>query len=436
MIERISVIGLGKIGFCLATVLAYRGFKVIGVDVDKTKVKALNEFVVPIYEPNLKEMLSELKSRNNLQATTSYSYAISNSDAAFIIVPTPSTKRGNFSLRYVNLAIKEIGKVLQNKNDYFLVVLNSTVSPHSMFKIKAILEKYSNKTCCKDFGLCYNPEFLALGNAINGLLKPDFVLIGESDKKAGDLLEEIQKRLCLNNPKICRTNFICAEITKIALNMYITMKISFANMLAELCEKVPSASSDIITNILGSDRRIGHAYLKGGLGYGGPCFPRDGKAFEAFARKVGVNCPLTKATQQVNQRQVRRIVTLIMSKAKSKTKEVAVLGLTYRPSTNVVENSQQLMIAKELRKKGFKVHVYDPAYQPKSGFIVEKSAIECIKNSDIIIIATPWNEFKNFPCTIFKGKIVIDCWRILSRDAITLTNEYFAIGIGTYKKLL
>ncbi|MEM4404931.1 MAG: nucleotide sugar dehydrogenase, partial [Nitrososphaerota archaeon] len=217
MIRHISVIGLGKLGLCIAAVLAHRGFKVKGVDVDEEKVKAVNGGQTPIQEPGLDRLIR--RNRSRLEATVDHREAVQETQATFIVVPTPSEPDGSFSLKYVKEAVSEIGKVLSSKRSYHLVVLNSTVMPGSLDNyVKPMLEEHSGKRCGLDFGLCYNPEFIALGDVIRGLLRPDLVLIGESDRRSGDLLAKIYRRICTNNPPIERTSFINAEIAKIAIN--------------------------------------------------------------------------------------------------------------------------------------------------------------------------------------------------------------------------
>jgi UDPglucose 6-dehydrogenase len=288
---KVSVVGLGKLGLCVAAVLADRGFKVVGIDVDKAKVDAVNSGRSLIPESSLEDLIK--KNSKNLRATTDHYDAVKQTQASFVIVPTPSESDGSFSLKFVVEALEKIGSAIADKDGYHLVVINSTVSPGSMEnRVKPLLEEVTGKKCGMDFGLCYNPEFIALGDVIRGLLEPDLVLIGESDPKAGSILADMYKRICVNNPPIERTSFINAEIAKIAINSYITMKITFANLLAEICENTDGADVDEVTRIIGRDSRIGSKYLKGGLGYGGPCFPRDNIAFARFAEYVGVKAEL------------------------------------------------------------------------------------------------------------------------------------------------
>jgi len=433
--KRISVVGVGKIGLCMAAVFAHRGFEVVCVDLDKSKVESINKGISPKYEPGLEQLIKS--SGSHLSATTEYASAVAESEATFVVVPTPSNKSGALSLEYVKPAMQRIGEVLSTKDRHHLVVLTSTVMPGSMDQVVGpTLERSSGKICGKGFGLCYNPEFFALGDAIKGLLEPDLVLIGESDSYAGEALSEIQTRVCVNSPPIQRMNFINAEIAKMAINSFVTMKMSFANTLAEICEKLPGADVDRIAAAIGRDKRIGPAYLKGALGYGGPCFPRDNIAFGYFADRLGAQADLARVTHKVNLRQVKRIVALLEAEGFRPPMKVGILGLTYKPNTDVVEASQSLMLAEALSSQGFKVHVYDPAATDKARSVLgsalqyEATAEDCIAKSDLCVVATPWRDFSRIDKALFEGKAVLDCWRILGKDGIQNAARYIALGIG------
>ena len=225
-----------------------------------------------------------------------------------MIVPTPSDSTGFFSNRFVLQAMESLGKALRNKTGYHMVVITSTVMPGTTgSEIKAALEAASGRKVGPDLGLCYNPEFIALGSVVRDMLYPNSILIGESDAKAGDMLQTIYLQMCENKPPVQRMNFINAELTKISVNTYVTTKISYANMLADICDRLPGADVDAVTKALGADTRIGPKYLKGAMGYGGPCFPRDNVAFAALARKIGARADVAEATDRINNYQVDRL---------------------------------------------------------------------------------------------------------------------------------
>ena len=432
------MIGLGKLGAPLAVCLAYRGYQVIGVDLDKSKVQLLREGILPVFEPGLKELLQS--SRGRLTATDSYEEAIENSEATFILVPTPSDTGGGFSLRYVIPACEAIGHVLRAKATFHLVVLTSTVLPGAAEnEVKPVLEACSGKKCGVDFGLCYNPEFVSLGSVIKDLLHPDFVLIGESDPSSGDMLASLYRGLCENEPSIARMNFVNAELTKLSVNTFVTTKITFANMLARICERLPGANVDVVTSALGLDSRIGKKYLKGAIGYGGPCFPRDNSALAFLARLVGSAATLAEATDGANRQEVRQLAKLVKSKLPVNG-VVGILGLTYKPDTDVVEESQGLLLAQLLLAEGLSVAAYDPAGMENAQRVLDSSAIfavsaqACIQLADVIVLATPWEEFKSLSPKVLSRhsnrRTLVDCWRVLDPKRYEPVVEYLPLGVG------
>lgn len=410
---------------------ASRGFKGVGLDVNNDLVRKINDKEAPFNEPNLAEFLK--KHKKDISATSSYQQAIQQSEISFVIVPTPSDKNGGFSSQFVEQAAQEIGKVFNNKFNYHLVVIVSTLLPKIVeTKILPILEKESGKKCGQDFGLCYSPLFIALGNVIDNILNPDFVLVGEYDKKSGNLLEDFYKKVVVNKAPIVRMNIINAELTKIAVNSYITMKITFANMLGEICENLPGADIDNITEAIGQDLRIGKKYLKAGLGFGGPCFPRDNIALSSFSKTIQVAPILFSATDSVNRTQTNRIVKRILSSGN--IAKVALLGLAYKTGTSVTEQSQGMEIAQKFLKLNKEVKVYDPFIHDADylkGLVVTKSVDECIKGVDCIIVALPYPEFNKISEKLGNNNpIIYDCWRILDQKLFRGEATYFATGLA------
>jgi UDPglucose 6-dehydrogenase len=416
----ISVIGLGKLGLCTAACFASKGFRVIGVDVDCDKINKVNKGISPVDETGLNDLLK--KSKKNLKATTDYNYAILNSQITFIVVATPSLADGSFSNEYLENSLEKIGSALKRKKGYHLVVITSTVMPQTVDTVvKFVLEKVSGKKCGRDFGIAYNPEFIALGSVIHDFLNPDFLLIGEMNKKDGDLLQGIYEATCDNKPRFARMSTLNAEITKLTVNCYITTKITFANSVATLCERLKGADAYAVTGALGLDTRIGSRYIKPGLGYGGPCFPRDNVAFAAFARRLESKAKLAEMVDEVNRDQPERLLKAAGAILKGKKRpRVAVLGLSYKPNTPIIEDSQALNIAFSLVNEGYAVSVFDPQAMSNSRSVLgnrvkyAKSAAECIKGMDLAVIAVPWQEFKNVDFKkINKNITILDCWELL-----------------------
>ena len=438
MLKSISVMGLGKLGAPLAACFAARGFRVNAIDVDKKKVDSINQGAAPVSEPGLAELMQECEGR--LTATQDAEGAIRDSEATFIVVSTPSEPNGGFSLRYVLPCVEAIGKTLRTKSGFHLVVLTSTVMPGSTSgEVRQALERASRKTCGQHFGLCYSPEFIALGSVIRDFYFPDFLLIGESDERSGEMLAEIYRRTCKNTPFVARMNFINAEITKLAVNTYITTKISYANMIARLCEKLPEADANVVTNALGLDTRIGPRYLRGAVSYGGPCFPRDNRALAALAATAGAPSGLAEATDAFNRAQIKLLAEMVKSHL-GVGGSVGILGITYKPDTDVVEEAFGLLLAQELSSAGLRLAVFDPAADVGRAFDgyetvrCAASARECIEESDVIVLATPWQEFREIAAGDWvsgeRARTLVDCWGVLNHLEGVTGLRYVRLGFG------
>jgi UDPglucose 6-dehydrogenase len=399
-------------------------------------VESINSGLPPVFEPGLAEMLAAAK--GSIRALKNTTEAVLASEATFIVVPTPSTEAGGFSVRYVIDAARAIGKALRMKNEYHLVVLTSTVLPGSTeHAIKPVLETESGKRCGVDFGLCYSPEFIALGSVIKDFLNPDFLLIGESDARAGDLLTEIYSQVVDRMAPVARMNFVNAELAKISLNAYVTMKISFANMLAALCEQLPGGDVDKVTGALALDTRIGPRYLKGAVGYGGPCFPRDNQALAYTARELGYPAPFAEATDAFNRGLLDRLTAKVHEHLPVGG-TVAVLGLSYKPDTNVVEEAQGLLLSARLAQAGCRVVVFDPLAMEAAARILgetvtyAESLDAAVASADVIFVTNPDPAFTDLDPSQHQGRaVVIDAWRILRKRAETSgATNYVGLGIA------
>lgn len=438
MVQSISIIGLGKLGSPLAASFAAAGFHVHAVDVDAKKVDAVNLGLAPVHEPGLTELMR--KAGGRLRASQDIERSVRESEATFIVVGTPSEPSGGFSLRYVLPTCEAIGRALRSKKDFHLVVLTSTVMPESTSgDVKNTLERSSGMECGRDFGLCYSPEFIALGTVIRDFHYPDFLLIGEFDTRSGDVLAGIYARVCKNSPAIARMNFVNAEITKLAVNTFITTKISFANMVARLCECLPGADANAVTSALGLDSRIGPKYLRGAVSYGGPCFPRDNRAMAALAARAGAFADLAEATDSFNRAQIKWLAEIVK---RNHTREgsIGILGLTYKPETDVVEESFGLLLAQELCKSHLPVVVFDPSADrarvlgANAAIRFASSSSECIAESEVVVLATPWREFLDLdPAQWARGRTcrtVVDCWRAVEHLDGAEGVKYVRLGFG------
>ena len=399
-IEKISVCGLGKLGACIAATYAARGFEVLGVDIDPEKVRKLNAGLPPVEEPRLAETITAGRSR--LRATTDHREAVA-TDVSFFIPPSPSLPDGSFSNEFLLRAMQPIAAAVRaaGKRGH-IFVCSSTTTPGAMDQVLIpMLERELGGVAGRDFGVCYNPEFIALGNVVNGLLEPDMVLIGESDPETGAALEQVYKKYNRNSPRIARMSIISAELTKISVNSYITMKISFTNQLRMIAERFPKADIHTILEAIGSDSRIGQKYLRAGLSYGGPCFPRDNRLLAYTARQRGVEAPLAEASDRVNQQAnldlLEKVKTLLGPKD-----TVAVLGLAYKPDTYITEESAGLALAQQLKRQGYRVVVHDFGARPENAPSVyefehldDPSVLQKRPDVKVAVICCPWPQYRN-----------------------------------------
>ena len=431
--KTLSVIGLGKLGGPLAACLASRDFSVIGVDSDCGKVRAINEGPFSSPEPGLGELISRHRAR--LVAVDDIGYAVGHSSATFVVVSTPSEADGRFSLREVLPVCRAIGTALRSKDSYHLVVVASTVFPGAMEEhLLPVLEDASRKRAGQEFGLCYSPEFGALGAVVSGFLNPDLLLIGEVDRRSGDHLELIYAQLCGDGPCVVRTTPASAEIAKCALNTFLAVKISYANMIARICERIPSADAGVVTKALGSDGRIDPAYLKGAISYGGPCLPRDVVAMRALARSLGLDDSLPAAVERLNGERLEDLVGLIRTAAgrsRARKATIGILGLAFKPHTDVTDHSPGLQLAELLAAEGDSVVVHDPLARPPLSVGIRRveDAEVCVERTDIIVVATPWPEYRGIASALFARRAVIDCWGLLDEAQLSRIADYIRPGL-------
>jgi len=383
-IKTASVCGLGKLGACIAATLAARGFEVVGVDIDKEKVTKINHGLAPLDEPLLAETIRA--GHRRLRATLDPRETVA-TDATFFIPPSPSLPDGSFSNEFLLKAMQPVARAMRaaGKRNH-LFVCSSTTTPGAIDGVLIpMLERELGGICGRDFSVCYNPEFIALGDVIDGLLEPDLVLIGESDPRSGAALEQLYKKYNRNSPRVARMSIVSAELTKISLNSYVTMKISFTNQLRLIAARHPRADIHAILDALGSDSRIGRKYLRAGLSYGGPCFPRDNRLLAYTAWQVGLQAPLAEASDRINERTKEDLVETVQEMVRPGD-IVAVLGVTYKPGTYITEEAAGLYLAQRLKYRGYRVLVHDFAATPAN--------TPSLREFELI---SDWEEFKNNP---------------------------------------
>jgi UDPglucose 6-dehydrogenase len=399
-IKSVSVCGLGKLGACMAATFAARGFSVVGVDIDPEKIRKVNAGLPPVDEPLLAETMKE--GRERIRATDDPSETVA-TDASFFIPPSPSLPDGSFSTEYLLKAMQPVAKAIRaagKKGHIF--VCSSTTTPGAVDSVLIpMLEKETGWKCGREFGVCYNPEFIALGNVINGLLEPDLVLIGESDPESGAALEELYRSYTRNKCRIVRMSIISAELTKISVNSYITMKISFTNQLRMIAEQFSKANINAILDAIGTDTRIGQKYLRAGLSFGGPCFPRDNRLLAYTAREAGLQAPLAEASDQVNELTksslLQKVTSLVPSGA-----TVLVLGMSYKPDTYITEESAGLHLAQNLKRQGYRVLVHDFAANAENSpallefeFLKDMDDLSKRQDVDLAVVCCPWPQYRD-----------------------------------------
>src|SRR5438128_1065825 len=399
-ITSISVCGLGKLGACMAATFAARGFPVVGVDIDPEKIRKVNAGLPPVEEPRLAETIGEARGR--LRATDDPAEAV-RTDVSFFIPPSPSLPDGSFSNEYLLKAMRPVARAIRDAGKKgHIFVSSSTTTPGAVDGVLIpMLEKETGWKCGSEFSVCYNPEFIALGNVIDGLLEPDLVLIGESDPESGAALEELYEKYTRNKCRIARMSIISAELTKISVNSYITMKISFTNQLRMIAEQFPKADINMILGAIGTDTRIGHKYLRAGLSFGGPCFPRDNRLLAYAARQVGKEAPLAEASDRMNELTKSSLVENVRRLA-STGDTILVLGVSYKPDTYITEESAGLHLAQHLKRHGYRVLVHDFAAKPLNSpalhefEVLDKlDGLEQRIDINLAVICCPWPQYRS-----------------------------------------
>lgn len=424
----ISMIGLGKLGASMAAAIASRGFHVIGCDRNPRVVANFAAGQAPVVEPQLQETMTA--HRDRLGATGDIAEAVRDSSLTFIVVPTPTDDTGGFSIEHVRNACREIGRALATKRERHHIVLSSTVLPgSSRFGLIPEIERASGKACGTGFYFTYSPEFIALGSVIRDFLNPDLTLIGEVDTAAGTELEEFYRRL-LPKPTPCRRMSLeNAELAKIALNAYVTTKIAFANMIADLCERLPGGDARAVCDALGADVRIGRRYLNGGPSFGGPCFPRDNRALTVFAEHLGVPAALPECTEASNDALHERIAQSILARTPAGA-TVAVLGLAYKPDTTVVECSPGIELCRRLTAAGRPVRAFDPLANDTARAAlpptvhVAATVTECLRPARVAVVTTPDPFFRTLEPQLWaetgEKRVVFDLWAALPETVAAL----------------
>ncbi len=432
---KIAFIGHGYVGLVTASIFADLGNEVFVVGHTKEKVENLKKGILPIYEPGLEEIVKRNLKANRLHFTLSFKEAIPQSQVVFIAVGTPPKPiTGEADLTVVLEVGKEIG---ENLDGYTVVVTKSTVPVGTHKELEAVINKVKSEKA--EFDMASTPEFLREGQAINDTLNPDRIVIGTYSDKARDILAELHKPI---GGKRVLTNIPTAELIKYAANSFLAIKISYANAIAHLAEKVGADGLQVLEGI-SLDKRIGSYFLNPGAGYGGSCFPKDVKALIHIAKGNGYDFSLLKSAEEINHEAILNIVR----KAKSLTgelkgKTVGILGLSFKPDTDDMRDAPSIVIINDLLNQGAIVNAYDPIAMEKAKKIMPninycQSAIDVAKDAEVVIIVTEWNEFKQLNLAdlkeIMKTPNLVDGRNVYDpQKAYDLGFNYF--GVGRWKK--
>ena len=386
----ISVCGLGKLGAPIAAVFAASEVPVIGYDLDAARVRAINQFVLPLCEPEMAEYLGLDEVQRNLRATTNISEAVHRSDVCMFVTPTPSMSNGSFDHSKLLAAITTYAReIARQRKQNYLFIVNSTVTPAFLDReVRPVLERLLDS-----HKLAYKPEFIALGTVLRDLCNPDVLLIGQDSEETGDLVEKLYRLMVFQNPPAKRMTLIEAELAKISLNCAVTMKISFANQVGLVAEAL-GANPTRVLDAVGADRRVGPLALKPGLPFGGPCFPRDNRMFQFVATTVGERAPLAEATDVMNRRMLRVMLDRVLPEG-----EVGILGLAYKPGTHVTDESAGAWWRQALTSRGRRVRTHDVS-------AAHAHTLEEVLACPTVIVACAWPEYAALP--IRAGTKLID----------------------------
>ncbi len=433
---KVTVIGGGYVGLVTGACFSHLGNEVLIVEKVPEKVEQLRQGKSPIYEPGLDELLKEGIEKGTLLFTTDIKEGVDFSEVIFICVGTPSLPDGSADLSQVEEVARLTAK---NMNSYKLLIEKSTVPVNTHQLVKKTVQRYLNRDV--PFDVASNPEFLREGSAVYDFLNPDRIVVGVESERAREIMEELYRPLTEKGFPLLITDPATAELIKHASNSFLAMKISFINMVADLCEKT-GADVELVAEGMGYDRRIGREFLNAGIGYGGSCFPKDVKAFIKIAEDVGLDFGLLKEVEKINSERITRFLEKVLNALWTlKDKKIAVWGLAFKPNTDDIREAPSLRIVPELLKKGAKVFAYDPQavenfrriFPPGEDLIYTGDKYEAVKSAEALLILTEWEEFAKADMEkvreLMELPVVIDGRNVFKPEKMReLGFEYYSIG--------
>jgi UDPglucose 6-dehydrogenase len=434
---KIAVIGTGYVGLVSGTCFSEMGVRVSCLDIDRKKIDNLNNGILPIWEPGLKDMVDNNMRKGLLSFTSDYAEALKEADAAFICVGTPPDEDGSADLQYVLAVAHEIGR---NINGYMVVVTKSTVPIGTAEKVrKAVAEEIAARKLDIKFDVASNPEFLKEGDAVKDNLHPDRIVVGVDSENAREIMDRLYKPFVLNGHPIIYMDIPSAEITKYAANAMLATKISFINDIANFCDKV-GADINSVRRGIGTDKRIGPYFIYAGTGYGGSCFPKDVKALIKSASDYDYSLEILKAVENVNNRQKETLYNKVYEyfDGDLKGKKIAMWGLAFKPNTDDMREAPALVLAEKFNSMGAKIFAYDPVAMDEAKrrlgdkITLCKSPYEATENADALLLVTEWTEFRVLDykqLKKMKQKLIFDGRNIYDpKEVRKFGFQYFGIG--------
>lgn len=431
---KIGIIGTGYVGLVTAVGLADLGHDVIGTDVAPEKIDKASRGVPHFYEPGLEGLLKKCLEKGNLSFNTDLDKTIQSSEVLFVCVNTPPREDGSADMSYVEEVSRRIA---ENLNDYKLVVEKSTVPVKTSMWIKRTISLYKRGEV--GFDVASNPEFLREGSAVYDFHHPDRIIIGVESEKAREWMTKIYKKY---KDRILITNIDTAELIKHASNSFLAMKISYINLISDLCEKT-EADVELVAKGMGLDARIGPQFLRAGLGYGGSCFPKDTRALIHIGEELGVSFDLLKEVERINNNRIKVFIGKVRKALWIlKDKSIAILGLSFKPETDDVRNAPSINLMRELQREGALLRLYDPQAMEnmKAEFpertphvVYTTSPYEAVKDANALLLVTEWEMFQELDFKRIKdlmaNPILVDGRNMFTPSEIRkLGFEYYAVG--------
>ena len=417
---KIAIFGLGYVGSVSAACLAASGHEIIGVDVDQRKLALMRRGSAPVSEPGLDELLGRMVSEGRLNITDDTAAAVNGSELSLVCVGTPSRRNGSLDTTYLERVMEQIGKALATTSSYHVVAVRSTVLPGVLqSRLIPILQQASGRETGSDLGVCVNPEFLREGSAIRDFERPPFTIIGETDSRAGDVLQSVYAHLQV---PVHRVRPDEASMVKYASNIFHAVKVAFGNEIGAVCQQV-GIDGQTVMRIFCEDRdlNISPRYLRPGFGFGGSCLPKDLRAMVYVAKEMDVTAPLMGSVLESNDAHIQRVVDTVLEMGKPK---VALLGLSFKVGSDDLRESPFVRLAEGLIGKGVPLRIYDPdvalsdvfgrnqayvqEHLPHVGQLVAHDFDEVIATADVIIVGKQLAETATLRQRLRAGQTVID----------------------------